>query len=167
MNWLARAKRFLARHTALIEFCHDCGVEQPVVWTAPDRLWKLVMGGPSGVVCPACFDSRCRALGVSLRWRPDVEWYADPATEQAFERWLAPPLPETGAQPERQWADAYLIAAAPDLLEACKALCEQFRVYRNGWIGDGMWRDRIGLPWDIEKAEAAIAKAEASLEPPR
>lgn len=46
------------------------------------------------------------------------------------------------------------------LLEACKALVEQFHAYENGWLGNGIWRTRIGLPYDLKYAEAAIGEAE-------
>lgn len=49
--------------------------------------------------------------------------------------------------------------AAADLEEMKKALrglFEQFEVYRAGWLGDGVWRDRIGLPDDMAAARAAL-----------
>lgn len=55
-------------------------------------------------------------------------------------------------------ADAHLIAAAPELLEALRELVEQFDAYRNGWMGS--WQDRVGLPRDMELAREAINKAE-------
>lgn len=66
-------KRFAARHWLIIEYCKDCGVKQPVVWTADDELWNLVWGNDGGVLCPRCFDSRCRRLGLFLLWMPTVE----------------------------------------------------------------------------------------------
>ena len=60
--------------------------------------------------------------------------------------------------------NARLIAAAPDLLICCKNLVEQFHAYENGWLGDGAWRTRIGLPDDLRDAEAAINAAEARAE---
>lgn len=60
--------------------------------------------------------------------------------------------------------DARLIAAAPDLLDALKALSAQFDAYANRDLtGEGVWRTRIGLSADREKARAAIAKAEGTL----
>lgn len=56
-------------------------------------------------------------------------------------------------------ANARLIAAAPELLETLHALVEQFHAYENGWMGEGIWRTRIGLPDDLKRAEAAIKKA--------
>ena len=67
------AKHLMARHMTVIEFCKDCGVEQPVVWTAPDALWIEVWGNEGGVLCPSCFDKRAAALGYLLRWVPQVE----------------------------------------------------------------------------------------------
>jgi hypothetical protein len=71
----AAIKRFLARHMLVIEFCHDCGVRQPLVWTAPDDLWADVSGegDGGGVLCPRCFTNRADALGYFLRWVPQVE----------------------------------------------------------------------------------------------
>lgn len=58
-------------------------------------------------------------------------------------------------------ANARLIAAAPDLLEACRRLEDQFAAYAANWRGDeNGWVDRIGLPQDREFARAAITKAE-------
>ncbi len=79
MNWKARLKTVVARHYLINEFCHDCGAEQPVVWTASDSLWAAVMGGPAGVVCPTCFDKRCSAHGFQLRWVPYIEFGAQQA----------------------------------------------------------------------------------------
>ena len=65
-------KTWLARHTLITEFCHDCGRTQPLVWHAPDDLWADVMGRTDGggVVCPECFDKRADGLGLLLRWTP-------------------------------------------------------------------------------------------------
>ncbi len=41
-------KRWAARHWLLIEFCHYCGVRQPIVWTAGDALWTDVCGSGGG-----------------------------------------------------------------------------------------------------------------------
>lgn len=66
-------KRWLARHRTIVEFCKDCGVEQPVVWTAPDGLWVEIWGNAGGILCPTCFDRRAERLGYFLRWVPQVE----------------------------------------------------------------------------------------------
>lgn len=76
---LVAIKSLLARFTTIIEFCHDCGVKQPLVWHADNELWALVTDQPvdndmGGVLCPKCFDRRTRALGVHLYWVPNVEW---------------------------------------------------------------------------------------------
>lgn len=72
MNWLARVKTCLSRLTTVIEFCHDCGREQPVVWTADDALWAKLADG-SNPLCPECFDKRAQRRGIFLRWVPMVE----------------------------------------------------------------------------------------------
>lgn len=46
------------------------------------------------------------------------------------------------------------------LLKSCKNLVEQFRTYQNGWMGQGVWRNRIGLEQDLADTEAAIKLAE-------
>jgi hypothetical protein len=53
-------KTWLARVMLVIEFCHDCGREQLLVWTAADDLWAAVFGQTDGggVLCPSCFDRR-------------------------------------------------------------------------------------------------------------
>lgn len=54
-------------------------------------------------------------------------------------------------------------AATAEILSVTKDLLEQFGAYRNGWLGNGVWRDRIGLPDDIQRANLAIMKAEGRL----
>jgi hypothetical protein len=75
MRLRVRFKRWIARHRLIAEFCHDCGVQQPLVWTADDDLWVEVSGegDGGGVLCPECFDKRAIALGYFLRWVPQVE----------------------------------------------------------------------------------------------
>jgi hypothetical protein len=60
----------------IIEFCHDCGVRQPLTWLASDELWKEVTGyrEGEGVYCPRCFQRRARQCGIFLRWVPMVEF---------------------------------------------------------------------------------------------
>ena len=65
--WLRRNAK--ARYVAffpLVEFCHLCGVRQPVVWHAPTALWVEVAGSESGVLCPTCFDFATRERRVAL-----------------------------------------------------------------------------------------------------
>lgn len=69
----AAFKKALACVYPIIEFCHDCGITQPVVWHAHDWLWERVTGSPYGVLCPACFDRRAFRLGFLLKWKPRVE----------------------------------------------------------------------------------------------
>lgn len=71
---LARCKSLLARFVAVVEFCHDCGREQPLIWHADDALWKAVHGDGGGIYCPECFTKRAEAKGF-----PIVYWTA--ATE--------------------------------------------------------------------------------------
>jgi hypothetical protein len=77
--------------------------------------------------------------GDGLAWRPSVQR----ATEGGFV--------VQGSSREREEADAKLIAAAPDLLEALKKLCD---MADDGdvacWVAE----------WD--KARAAIAKAKGA-----
>lgn len=75
MGLRARIKRWLARHTLVIEFCDDCGTRQRLVWTASDQLWSQVSGhgNGGGVLCPNCFDRRADQMGYLLRWVPQVE----------------------------------------------------------------------------------------------
>lgn len=52
----------------LIEYCDDCGIEQPVVWWCKDQaLWNHVTGG-SGSHCPTCFSRRAEELGILVHW---------------------------------------------------------------------------------------------------
>ncbi len=76
LRLLARLKGLLCHlplGLGIIEFCHECGIRQPVVWTARDELWREVVGGPYGVLCPGCFDKAAVAKGLFLRWKPIVE----------------------------------------------------------------------------------------------
>lgn len=68
----------------LIEFCRDCGIEQPVVWSASDELWAEVMGVRQSPLCPACFDLRLQILGIGVRWVPQVEYRFDSEHRRAL-----------------------------------------------------------------------------------
>ncbi len=57
---------------SLIEFCHDCGQRQPLVWWASELDWKTYGRTDSGILCPRCFDKRATKQGVLLRWTPQV-----------------------------------------------------------------------------------------------
>lgn len=77
MTWFrVNIKRLLTSVVTLREFCHDCGVRQPIVWHADDELWKFVTGryDGGGVLCPACFDRRATRFGILLNWTPTVCW---------------------------------------------------------------------------------------------
>jgi hypothetical protein len=65
----------LCRLILINEYCHDCGVRQPLVWTAPNKLWNEVANQPEGggCLCPVCFDRRATRMGKFLRWVPHVE----------------------------------------------------------------------------------------------
>lgn len=57
-------------------------------------------------------------------------------------------------------ADARLLAAAPELLQALEDCLEQLAAYHEGdWLG-ASWGPRVGLPAAIEAARAAIGKAQ-------
>lgn len=83
-NWIRKARAWFkgrwCRLFTIIEYCHDCGVRQPLVWWSDNDLWHEVTGEPyisgdnmAGVLCPKCFDVRCQKLGILLRWMPTVE----------------------------------------------------------------------------------------------
>ena len=74
MNLVARIKSLLARVTCVIEFCHDCGKRQPVVWTADDAVWAEFARPDNQPLCPDCFDKRADRAGVLLRWVPQVDY---------------------------------------------------------------------------------------------
>ena len=70
MNWLAQIKTWLCKITTLIEFCHRCGVRQPVVWWCEsDDVWREVTGcDGNGIFCPTCFDKMAAAKGLFIRF---------------------------------------------------------------------------------------------------
>ncbi len=51
------------------ERCKDCERPYRLVWTAPADLWNHIWGNEGGLLCPDCFDTRCRAEGIYLRFR--------------------------------------------------------------------------------------------------
>src|SRR5688572_28337786 len=68
-------KKIALRWGGLIEYCHDCGLRQPLVWWADNELWSELMdeklsNDMAGVVCPKCFDRRAWNKGIMLRWIP-------------------------------------------------------------------------------------------------
>ena len=75
LKWCA-----LRLHLTVIEYCDDCGVRQPLIWTASDALWHEVTGRESvladggGVYCPACFDRKAREKHMLIRWVPVLEY---------------------------------------------------------------------------------------------
>lgn len=66
-------KTWLARRRAIIEFCHTCGREQPVIWHADDPLWIEVTGRTDGggILCVECFDELAMSKGIVICWKPD------------------------------------------------------------------------------------------------
>jgi len=58
-------------------------------------------------------------------------------------------------------ARAYLLAFLDDyaaMRAALSDLVEQFDAYRNDWQGPDVWRDRIGLRGDLDRARAALGE---------
>jgi hypothetical protein len=76
LYWLRlRFKHLLCRYRCIIEFCRVCGIKQPLVWTADDKLWQDVTGinNGSGILCPRCFDKQAISRGIYLRWIPILQ----------------------------------------------------------------------------------------------
>ena len=71
-------KKLISKFMCITEFCQDCGVKQPLVWTTSDNLWKEIYGSPYGVLCPKCFDSRCFEKDKLLVWEAKL-WEAKDA----------------------------------------------------------------------------------------
>lgn len=67
-----RFKEWAAKHFRVIEFCHDCGRRQPLIWTAHDDVWARFATGQKPL-CPECFDARAVAAGVLVRWIPTID----------------------------------------------------------------------------------------------
>lgn len=56
------------------EVCNDCHKRYDrTIWWAPDELWLQLVGCSGGTLCPGCFDDRAKAIGLFLRWVPQVE----------------------------------------------------------------------------------------------
>jgi hypothetical protein len=51
------------------ERCQDCGHDYPA-WRASDEDWYRVVGGPGGLLCPACFGDR---QPQPVMWDPTTE----------------------------------------------------------------------------------------------
>ncbi len=78
--WIKHLICLLGFGSTLIEYCHDCGIRQPVYWWCDNSLWSQITGeqpvvgdNMSGILCPACFDQRANVLGLLLKWTPTVE----------------------------------------------------------------------------------------------
>lgn len=82
--WLRKhVKQILCRHFIITEYCHDCGIEQPLVWWSDNEPWSELMERPlepnmGGICCPECFDKRAEAKGVSVRWLATLDYRFDP-----------------------------------------------------------------------------------------
>lgn len=55
------------------EICMECGRPVswgtgPTWWSAPDWLWKRIMGGPNGVLCMPCFARHVIRAGYGMHW---------------------------------------------------------------------------------------------------
>ena len=55
------------------ERCQECGRGYPL-WRAPDNLYALVHGTTAGLLCPACFDRKARAHGLSVEFQAVQLW---------------------------------------------------------------------------------------------
>ena len=69
---IKRLMQALHLAAGMVEFCHDCGKRQPLVWWARDDLWEQVSGG-KGVLCPRCFSEQAYSVGLFLYWIPVTE----------------------------------------------------------------------------------------------
>ena len=67
MSIRAQFKKFLSRHFLLVEFCHQCGQRQPIVWHAPDGIW-LSHNNNHEILCPQCLSENALQEGVILYW---------------------------------------------------------------------------------------------------
>lgn len=52
------------------ERCRICQRGYSLVWQSPNELWRQISGWDdgSGLLCPSCFNSTARTLGISLYW---------------------------------------------------------------------------------------------------
>lgn len=75
MGILAKIKTQLSKHFLIIEFCHTCGVKQPLVWWCKsNELWKEITGNDNGIYCPKCFDVLANKKGIAIRWIANEEY---------------------------------------------------------------------------------------------
>ena len=72
---LAWLKTLLAKAMLVDEFCHRCGVEQPLVWWCDNpHMWTEITGGHDNcILCPKCFDDMAKERGLLLKWYPKVD----------------------------------------------------------------------------------------------
>lgn len=82
--WLRRQLKDLWCYSGygsmLVEYCEDCGIQQPLVWWSDNDLWEELTGyetpagdNATGIICPRCFDARAERAGILLRWYPAIE----------------------------------------------------------------------------------------------
>lgn len=65
----------------LIEYCNECGREQPLVWWCRDTsTWIELNGTEGGALCPECFTRRANKAGYFMRWFPEIIYAPKPAT---------------------------------------------------------------------------------------
>lgn len=76
------------------------------------------------------------------------------------------PDADTAVRGPNDEANAALIVTAVNahdaLVAALRGLLSQFEAYRAGWLGDDIWRERVGLPNAIQQSHAALALAEST-----
>lgn len=76
MCLLAWLKTLLAKVMLVDEFCHRCGVTQPLVWWCESpQMWTEITGcHENGILCPKCFDDMAKDRKLLLKWYPRVDW---------------------------------------------------------------------------------------------
>lgn len=79
------SKELLCRWMCIIEYCHDCGVRQPLYWWADNALWSEITGeqpvegdNMPGILCPTCFGKRAMSMGILLKWTPTIDLRSEP-----------------------------------------------------------------------------------------
>jgi hypothetical protein len=59
------------------EHCMGCGREYDLIWMSNNNLWNKIWGAENGLLCPDCFDKRCRNKDILLRWIPVIIYSKD------------------------------------------------------------------------------------------
>lgn len=53
-------------------YCQQCG-DRNSPWYADNDLWNMVMGGVVyTIICPNCFDGRCKDKGVTIMFKAEL-----------------------------------------------------------------------------------------------